>query len=617
MCAIGQRIAGRGDGLVQTDGRIAEVRSAGLQHQRFRTDAGLHAAPVHDGHAVGAVVVLVAGDQAGHRNRFGLHRQRAGVELNHIVSAGKPARRDGVAACMQCALAGAAVGQAAAEHCRGFPVDQAAVADARAAAVGLSVVGLAGVVGRDDQGRGKDRELAVVVRDEVVAAAQARGGNRVQACIHRTLAGAAIDQAATEHRRRFAVDETAVADARIAAKDQAIVGLGRGIGGDVQRGRRDGQRSIHIGDGVVAAGEAAGYQRVGAGIDGALGGAAEHWRATQHRGRLAIDKAAVAQASSGKAGAAVGLAEVLRADGERGRQHIDSAAADQVDAVTRVCGAARRRDAIGAAGHAGAGQVARGAGRGQGCQRIGDQQILVDVAIQAGAVQRRAAVADRAAQIGGLAVSLVVGAGGGGGDRAWRGEHIAIACGCGEGRQRAGVLPPDGLVAAVQAAKGVGRRVGAVDQPARACARRGHRSGTCAVEKIRARQHQAAAHHAGGDGAGRVDDDVALRAQHHRVGERHRAADRDVAQARQHIDRREAGCEARRQVHGARAGPDADGGRPHDVEVQDLDTTAGQRRQTGHGHGHHADVAAIRGQAVAAGECDGAAAAEVQMQLAA
>ena len=65
-------------------------------------------------------------------------------------------RGNQVTARIDCALAGASVAQGTAEHAAGFAIDEAAIGDAIATAVGHAIEGLAGGVGGDAQGGGGD-----------------------------------------------------------------------------------------------------------------------------------------------------------------------------------------------------------------------------------------------------------------------------------------------------------------------------------------------------------------------------------------------------------------------------------------------------------------------------
>ena len=100
-------------------------------------------------HALHLSVVSDGTGVARHSRVGTVHGQGTILEAEGVVAASQSTGCDHIAASILGALAGAAVAEGAPEHAAGFIVDKAAVGYPIAANVGLTVVGLDGVVGLD------------------------------------------------------------------------------------------------------------------------------------------------------------------------------------------------------------------------------------------------------------------------------------------------------------------------------------------------------------------------------------------------------------------------------------------------------------------------------------
>ena len=128
-------------------------RARGFTHAGALTccKAGQSKVTRRQGGSPGAVVDLGGGARQVHRN--GRHPcwadgQGAVCKVHRIVAAGQTRWRDGVAACIACALACAGVAQSAAQNGLRLVVHKTAVGHTVAACVGGAVIGLGRVIGR-------------------------------------------------------------------------------------------------------------------------------------------------------------------------------------------------------------------------------------------------------------------------------------------------------------------------------------------------------------------------------------------------------------------------------------------------------------------------------------
>ncbi len=150
---------GEGDGLVDARVFVGKSKDAAGQTVAAEQRACHHA--WRSGRARRAIVSLDhIGGSNGQRRR--IHRQRTAHIVDAIAAGRQAARSDEVAARIHRALRRAAVSQRAAQPARPIAVDKAAVGDAVIAAPCLTIVGLAGGIGGDGQGRRPHRHAARV-----------------------------------------------------------------------------------------------------------------------------------------------------------------------------------------------------------------------------------------------------------------------------------------------------------------------------------------------------------------------------------------------------------------------------------------------------------------------
>ena len=210
------------------------------------------------GHAVaareGKAVVILGSGRGRHGQARLVHRQES-VDVADLVVRGvegaarRGARHDGVRAAGDARRRGRADARQrdAAEGLAVLQADHAVSGKGDGLTVGLDDVG-----GGDGQGGPADGQRPVGVGDGIVRGGQARGRDHVAPRVDGPLRGALVREAAAEDGRGLAVDETGIGHAVAAGEGQTVVGLGGGVSGDRQAGRRDVARRRDRAQEVVA-----------------------------------------------------------------------------------------------------------------------------------------------------------------------------------------------------------------------------------------------------------------------------------------------------------------------------------------------------------------------------